>query len=151
MNKITLTAVSVFLIGCSQQNPKTVELKLSPDGKAITVDVEKAAASMKKQQDAEEQLIQTLKSDHEPLLSLASEKVRSSLAETIGTEAAKSATVTADASSVKEFGPKKWKLRGTLHAVEDSGTERNTTWEVTMQVMFGKLQATIVRLDVKPE
>lgn len=146
MNRFAMVLILVSAVGCERK--VVMELKQA-DGSSVSVDAKKVGDGLKSLKEKEAALIEQLSKDQQPIIAAAVESVRKGLAEHSGSKAAEEATITPDPDGVESFGPQKWKVRGTLHAVESSGTVRDTKWETTHQVMFGKLQTTTTRLDVK--
>ena len=137
--------IALTFIGCTENKPAEV----NPFPKEVVEHAKKASANAKKKKDEEAAFLEKLKTDPQPLFDRAIANVKKSLAETAGDAAADAASITVDKSSLKTFGPEKWTVRGNLKAADKDGNPKDTTWEVTMQIMFGTLQTRLVDLEVK--
>jgi hypothetical protein len=89
--------------------------------------------------------------DDQQVIDAATKTLRSRIAQTIGTEAAQNAIITADHSSLKAFGPEKWKLLVTIEIQEPKGGSKfdrfmadglNGTSLITVEKKSGKLDVT---------
>jgi hypothetical protein len=136
--------ISLIFIGCTENKPT----ENSPVSKEFIEQVELVSANIEKQKTEEAAFLEKLKTDPQPLYDRAIADVKKGLAETAGDMAANAASITIDKSSLKTFGPEKWTVRGNLKATDKDGNPKDTTWEVTMQIMFGSLQTRKVDLEV---
>lgn len=143
---LMFTLTLLLSAGCDQQAKKPSSGKVEFGSKEW---IRKTEAAEKRQKDSEAAILKQLKTDKTPLYELAKKKIIAGIAETSGDDSAKAATVSVDKESLKTFGPQKWTLRGQLSAVDNRKVQRNTTWEVTIKLMFGSLQVTETRLEVR--
>lgn len=144
MRAFPAVLIALTLIGCTENKPADV----NPFPKELVEHANKPSANAKKEKDEEATFLEKLKTDLQPLFDRAIADVKKSLAETVIDAAADAASITVDKSSLKTFGPEKWTVRGNLKAADKDGNPKDTTWEVTMQIMFGKLQTRMVKLEV---
>lgn len=98
---------------------------------------------------AEQALVSQLKTNSEPLLTLAVQEVTRSLAKSLGKVPAESTSLKIHADSVKSISPTNWIVGGTVHNTDPVGTERITPWNVYISALHGQLQANYVNLHVE--
>lgn len=145
MRAFAALLIALTFIGCAEDKPADV----NPFPKEMVDFAKKASANVEKQKAEEAAFLEKLKADPQPLFDLAIAEVKKGLAQTEGDVSADAATITIDKATLKTFGPEKWTVRGNLKAADKDGDPLNTTWEVTMQMMFGSLQTTQIRLQVE--
>ncbi len=96
-------------------------------------------------------LLANLKTDSEPLIKLAAHAVKKRVAMTISSTSAESAVIKVDANTLKPLTPKRWAVCGTVTLTDVAGIQHNAPWSVDMELNWGKLEETYVKLNTKLE
>jgi hypothetical protein len=142
-------ALLLVLCGCSQQSPPQGNVANVPAAPPAVGSPEWAkgiGSALAKDKADEEAFKNKLKGDKTPIIEIAIEKMRNAVASQFGTETSKAAAITADLSGIKEFGEEKWEVTGNYKGMDDKDKAMEASWTATIELMFGKLQCTNVKL-----
>jgi hypothetical protein len=124
-----------------------------PVGKATSATstpLENVARGLDDAMNRESALREKLKTDLSPVVNLATAKMKAAVAENLGSDAADKAKISADAKSVKSFGPDKWEVRGQFKGPDKNGVLIERNWTASIELAFGDLQCMSVKLDEPP-
>jgi hypothetical protein len=130
------------------EETKRMQQQLNEDQRKATAAVKETlshsvTSEFLKQEAEKDAFLAKVKTNPQPLFDKAVAAVKAGIAYTDGDEVAKTATITAD-KKLKTYGPEKWLITG--HA---KTTKYDTTWAVTLEMMFGKLVVRKTDLDYR--